>query len=105
VRPAIAVGHSAGALISSDGARRPHRADLIVSLNGALLPFRGSPARLRPLAGCSSSTCWCCGCSHGGGGPSSIERLIRNTGSTIDAAGVAQYAALVAPPMPGRRSA
>lgn len=105
LRPAIAVGHSAGAAIlirmALDGRIAP---DLIVSLNGALLPFRGfAGAVFAPLARLLFVNplvprlfAW------RAADPSSIERLIRNTGSTIDAAGVAQYAALFRRPAHAR---
>jgi len=104
-RPVIAVGHSAGAAIlvrmALDGRFAPH---LIVSLNGALLPFRGfAGAVFAPLARLLFVNplvprlfAW------RAADIASIERLIRNTGSTIDAAGVAHYAALFRRPSHAR---
>lgn len=104
-RPAIAVGHSAGAAIlvrmALDGRIAPH---LIVSLNGALLPFRGfAGAVFAPLARLLFVNplvprlfAW------RAADESTIERLIGNTGSTLDAAGVAQYAALFRRPSHAR---
>ena len=101
-RPEVAVGHSAGAAIVARmclaGRMSPR---LLVALNGAFMPFGGvanhlfSPlgeidgaqsigaARVR-LAG---FTC-----------RGAVERLIGNTGSTIDPAGIALYRKLVRNP-------
>lgn len=100
-KPDIVVGHSAGAAILArmclDRAIAP---DLLVSLNGAFMPFGGvanhllSPlARLlviNPFA--PRAFAW--QASHAG----AVERLIQNTGSTIDARGIAQYRKLVRSP-------
>lgn len=103
--PAVAVGHSAGAALlvrmALDGRIAPQ---LIVSLNGALLPFRGfAGAVFAPLARLLFVNplvprlfAWRAGDDR------SIERLIRNTGSAIDAAGVAHYAALFRRPSHAR---
>jgi magnesium chelatase accessory protein len=101
VRPEIAVGHSAGAAILArmclDGRIAPR---LLASLNGAFMPFGGIANRLispltqllmmNPLV--PRAFAW--QASHAG----AVERLIRNTGSTIDAEGIAQYRKLVRSP-------
>lgn len=98
VKPAIAVGHSAGAAILTrmvlDGRITPKA---LVSLNGAFLPFKGfagqifpSMARmlfLNPLA--PRAFAW------RAGDRGSVERLIKSTGSEIDAHGVELYARLL----------
>jgi len=101
VRPRLAIGHSAGAAIvvrcCLDGALR---SDAIVSINGALLPFRGTAgiffppmAKLlfaNPLAARLLA--------KRGGDQERILRLIRGTGSEIDPAGIARYARLFSSP-------
>ena len=72
----------------------------LVSLNGALLPFNNSAARvLSPLARLLFVNpftprlfAWKAGDTR------SVERLVRNTGSTLDAEGVEYYRQLVAKP-------
>jgi magnesium chelatase accessory protein len=105
VRPEVVVGHSAGAAIlirmALDGVIAPR---LIVSLNGALLPFRGfAGAVFAPLARLLFVNplvprlfAW------RAADPAAAERLIRNTGSEIDAEGVALYAALLRHPAHAR---
>lgn len=101
VRPTIVVGHSAGAAILArmciDGCMAPH---LLVSLNGAFMPFGGianhlfSPLAkflvLNPLV--PRVFAW--QASNAG----AVERLIANTGSTIDREGVELYRRLVRNP-------
>lgn len=101
VRPAVAVGHSAGAAILArmciDGRMAPH---LLFSLNGAFMPFGGianhlfSPLAkllvLNPLV--PRVFAW--QASNAG----AVERLIGNTGSTIDREGVELYRRLVRSP-------
>jgi magnesium chelatase accessory protein len=101
VRPQIVVGHSAGAAILARmclaGRIAPR---LLVSLNGAFMPFGGvanhlfSPLAkllvLNPLV--PRMFAW--QASHAG----AAERLIANTGSTIDQEGVALYRKLVRNP-------
>ncbi|WP_295848607.1 alpha/beta fold hydrolase BchO [Tardiphaga sp.] len=96
--PSIVVGHSAGAAILArmclDGRITP---DLLVSLNGAFLPFGGFAGHLfAPLAKFLVMNpmvprlfAWQAA-SDGG-----VERLLDNTGSHIDAEGIAQYRRLV----------
>ena len=97
-RPALAVGHSAGAAVMLrmvlDRLIAPRG---VVSLNGALRPYGGAAARwLSPVAKLLFLNpftprlfAW------RAGDPDSVARLIRNTGSTVDAAGVANYRTLV----------
>jgi magnesium chelatase accessory protein len=101
VKPDIAVGHSAGAAILArmclDGKIAPR---LLVSLNGAFMPFGGiahhlfSPLAkllvINPLA--PHLFVW------QASGPGAVERLIANTGSTIDPEGIALYRKLVRSP-------
>ena len=97
-KPAVAVGHSAGAAVvlrmALDRTSAPRG---LVSLNGALRPYGGDAARwlspvakllfLNPLT--PRLFAW------RSGDADSVARLIRNTGSTIDAAGAANYRTLV----------
>jgi magnesium chelatase accessory protein len=99
--PAMVVGHSAGAAImirmTLDGIVAPKA---LVSLNGALTPFRGlaknvfSPfaklLALNPIV--PHLFAW------QASDRSAVERLIGNTGSTIDPAGIELYRRLVASP-------
>lgn len=102
MRPEIAVGHSAGAAILARmclaGRIAPR---LLVALNGAFMPFGGVAAHLfSPLARMLVLNplvprvfAW--QASHAG----AVERLIANTGSTIDEEGVALYRKLVRNPV------
>lgn len=99
--PEIVVGHSAGAALAIemalDKAIAPHT---IISFNGALLPYRESAnplfsafARLfslNPLV--PRLFAW------RAGRRGTVERLIRQTGSRIDAAGLAYYQRLLTRP-------
>jgi magnesium chelatase accessory protein len=101
VKPAIAVGHSAGAAILArmclDGKIAPR---LLVSLNGAFMPYGGAANHLlSPLAKLLVMNplvprlfAW--QASNAG----AVERLIRNTGSILDARGIALYGKLVRSP-------
>ncbi len=101
VRPEIAVGHSAGAAILARmclaGRMAPR---LLVALNGAFMPYGGVANHLlSPLAKLLVMNplvprvfAW--QASHAG----AVERLIANTGSTIDQEGVALYRKLVRNP-------
>ncbi len=99
IEPTAIVGHSAGAAIAArlvlDGLARPR--DLI-SLNGAWFPPGGASGwwyapmarllALNPLAPVLFS--W------QAARPATLQRLLRGTGSTLDAAGQAHYARLAA---------
>lgn len=101
VAPAVAVGHSAGAAILArmclDGRIAPQ---LLVSLNGAFLPFDGWAAMLfLPLARLLAWNplvprlfAWRTA------DRAALERLLRSTGSTIDDQGMALYGRLVRSP-------
>jgi magnesium chelatase accessory protein len=101
VKPEITVGHSAGAAILArmclDEKIAPR---LLVSLNGAFMPFGGvADHLLSPLAKLLVLNpfvprlfAW--RASNAG----AVERLIRNTGSTIDPQGIALYRKLVSSP-------
>lgn len=101
VKPSLAVGHSAGAAIlirmALDEAITPRG---VVSLNGALSQFRGVARHVfGPLAKLLVLNpfvprlfTWAAGGRH------SVERLIRDTGSTLDREGVDLYAQLMQSP-------
>lgn len=96
--PAVAVGHSAGAAIlikmCLDKSIAPN---LLVSLNGALVPFGGRAGQVfSPLAKLLALNpfvpqlvAW------RAGGQDAIERLINNTGSELDARGAELYSRLI----------
>jgi magnesium chelatase accessory protein len=101
IRPALVAGHSAGAAIlcrmALDGRIAPKG---VVSLNGALLAFRGVAGHLfGPLAKLLASSPLT---SHilvaTMSGRRSVERLLEQTGSTIDERGIEIYTRLVASP-------
>lgn len=101
VRPALAVGHSAGAAVLArmclDGCIAPR---VLVSLNGALLPLFGlaghvfSPAaRLLAAAPLVPRLfAWRAGASG------AVERLVASTGSRLDPRGVELYRRLIVSP-------
>ncbi len=98
VEPVLAVGHSAGAAILArmciDGSIAPRS---FLSLNGALLPFRGCGSRLFPplarlLAG--SSILPALFARHASR-RSAVERLIEGTGSKLSPRSIDFYARLV----------
>jgi len=92
--PVIAVGHSAGAAILARMALdRLLAPQVLICLNGALLPFSGLPGWLfaplaRLLARSDLIPCWV---ARRARDRAVIERLIENTGSHLDAEGVACY--------------
>jgi magnesium chelatase accessory protein len=100
-QPAIAVGHSAGAALLArailDGRMGPKA---LVSINGALLPFDRPISQLfSPLAKMLALNplvprvaAW------RAANPAAVERLIRNTGSKLDAAGIELYRRLFRSP-------
>lgn len=101
VEPQLAVGHSAGAaILARMSLNRSIEPKLIVSLNGAFLPFGGMAALvLSPLAKALTVNplvprmfAW------RGSDPAAVHRLIKGTGSTIDAEGERYYGRLVANP-------
>jgi magnesium chelatase accessory protein len=101
IRPDVAIGHSAGAaILARMSVDRLIEPKLIVSLNGAFLPFGGMASRfLSPLAKAMTFNplvpymfAW------RGRDPAAVHRLIEGTGSTIDAAGERYYGRLVGNP-------
>lgn len=101
VTPALGVGHSAGAALlirmAIDGSIRPAG---IVSFNGALQPFEGLAGRLfSPLAKLLAlNPIVPRFVSASASDPAGVERLIRNTGSSIEPRGVELYRRLVSDP-------
>jgi magnesium chelatase accessory protein len=101
VKPAVTVGHSAGAAILArmclDKKIGPR---LLVSLNGAFMPFGGAAHHLlSPLAKLLVLNpvvprvfAW------QASNPNAVERMIANTGSNIDDRGIALYRKLVRNP-------
>ncbi len=100
VEPAVVIGHSAGAPIAArmclDGKITPR---LLVSLNGAWLPFRGSSGLLFPLMAQAlflnplTPRIFAALAERG-----RVARLIRQTGSNPDAVGIALYQRLLRTP-------
>ena len=102
LRPEFVAGHSAGAAILArmmlDGTIDPHG---LISLNGAILPLRGAPAHLfSPIAKLLASVPMISNvfARRAAADRTVVERLLRNTGSRLDDAGVALYARLVRQP-------
>jgi len=101
VRPVLVVGHSAGAAIlircCLDGALAP---DAVISLNGALLPFRGAAGFLFPplakLLFLNPLTPWMV--ARSASDRERVVRLIRGTGSELDEAGTDLYTRLFTSP-------
>lgn len=103
--PAGVVGHSAGAAVAvrmalddRGGALRDCRQ--LVSLNGALMPWRGVPALVfAPLARAMAASPWPARWfSRRMASVGAVRRLIAQTGSCIGPEGEALYARLVARP-------
>lgn len=102
VDPRAVIGHSAGAAILArcclDGALRP---DLLVSINGALLPFRGPAGFLFPplakLLFLNPLTPRMF--ARSARDPERVTRLIRGTGSELDETGIALYGRLFSNPV------
>jgi magnesium chelatase accessory protein len=95
LRPDVVVGHSAGAAILArmciDDAIVPRR---LVSLNGALMPLLGMPGRIfSPLARLFSHSGFMprLFAFHAAIDANVVPRLIRNTGSHLDAEGERLY--------------
>ena len=97
VEPALAVGHSAGAAIAVRIALEGRFAGGVVSLNGALKPFPGAAGHIFPAMAkllflnpvAQQVFAW------RAARPGAVARLIESTGSTIDAAGLRYYGALL----------
>ncbi len=96
--PDLVVGHSAGAAILArmclDRLIAPRA---LISLNGALLPLRGMPGHFfSPAAKLAAATpflprffAW------RAASPGAVERLVKSTGSSLDARGIELYRRLV----------
>lgn len=99
--PVVAVGHSAGAAVlvrmALDDMIRPR---ILVSLNGALLPFDGLAGRLfSPLARVLAGQPWVPGLfARRARDVRSVRRLLGSTGSVPDARSVELYARLMSHP-------
>jgi magnesium chelatase accessory protein len=97
MRPALVGGHSAGAAVAIqmtlDGSIAPLA---IVSLNGALLPFPGMANDFfGPVARLlASSSITAKAFTLFAGSRSTVERMMRSTGSSIDAEGMRLYVRL-----------
>lgn len=99
--PALVVGHSAGAAIALrmvlDGRIAP---GAVVSINGALLPFRGLPGQLfSPAARLLARLDFVPRLvARRAVDPDAVRRLLRDTGSQLDERGVALYRRLMCSP-------
>jgi magnesium chelatase accessory protein len=102
IEPTVVAGHSAGAAVLArmclDGAVSP---TALVSLNGALLPMPGMPTDIFAPAArlLASSSLTARALAFFAGDRVAVERLLRSSGSTIDAEGIRLYARLVANPV------
>jgi len=98
IEPAFIVGHSAGAAVALrmglDGRVGPHE---VISLNGALMPFRGLAGHVLPgLTRVMFLNPLSVGSFAGRARrPGAVERLIASTGSRIDAEGLERYTSLL----------
>jgi len=99
--PRLAVGHSAGAAIALrmilDGRIAP---EAVVSINGALLPFRGLPGQLfSPAARLLARLDFVPRLvARRAADPAAVNRLLRDTGSRLDERGAALYRRLMCSP-------
>ncbi len=98
LRPALVIGHSAGAAIGAqlclDGRTQPAA---LVSINGALLPLHGLAGRVfsplaRLLAAQPAVPLWF---AKRAAHPAVLQRLLDSTGSKLDAEGQRLYGRLV----------
>lgn len=95
--PKLAIGHSAGAAIlvrcALDGALQPVG---LVAINGALLPFRGAAGFLFPTLArlLALNPLVPLLVARSAANPDRVRRLIRDTGTNLDDAGLAVYARL-----------
>lgn len=98
VRPALVIGHSAGAAVAAqlvlDQSIAPQA---LVALNGALLPLHGVAGRIfSPMArALASQTVVPRLFAWNASRPAVVERLIAGTGSQLDAEGLRLYGRLV----------
>ncbi len=99
--PEVAVGHSAGAAILArmclDRQIAPRA---LISLNGAMLPLPNMPTEIfAPLArGLAAWDIVSRIAARQAAAPKALDRLIRSTGSTLDAAGTELYRRVVGSP-------
>ncbi len=101
VQPDLILGHSAGAAIAIQCRLDGHCAPRgIISLNGALLPWRGLPGHaFAPAAKLFAANAWVARLfAWRARDRRVIERLIASTGSTLDAQGVELYQRLIRHP-------
>lgn len=101
LHPILAAGHSAGAaIVARMSLDRRLALTGLMSLNGALLPLRGIPGYVfSPMARLLASSslvprlfAW------RAADPVVVERLVRGTGSTLEAAGLEWYGRLIRSP-------
>ena len=101
IRPEVVVGHSAGAAVAArlvlDARIAPR---VIVGINAAMLPLAGPAGRIfSPLARLlARNPLVPHAFAFGAARRSVVERLVRGTGSSIEAEGVALYQRLVGSP-------
>ncbi len=94
-QPAHIVGHSAGAAIALEMSERL-RPDRITGINAALSNFKGVAGFLFPLlAKALAMTPLTASVFSNTASPDTVHRLIKGTGSTIDAEGEALYLRLI----------
>lgn len=99
--PDLVIGHSAGAAIlirmSLDGFIRPRA---LISLNGALMPWRGLPAHIfSPAAKLLAANALVARVfARRAADRRAVERLVRSTGSTLEPEGVDLYQRLIRHP-------
>jgi magnesium chelatase accessory protein len=100
VRPRVAVGHSAGAaILASMALARRFTPEMLVAFNGAFVPFDGILRIFSPVAKFLASTSLVAEFAAARGrDPAAVARLLRGTGSTLDARGVELYGRLVHSP-------
>lgn len=101
IAPDIAVGHSAGAAVAIQMTlSRQITPRAIVSLNGALLPLGGMAGQFfAPLAKLLTAMPFVSGLfARRARDPQAIQRMIEQTGSTLDARGIELYRRLASNP-------
>lgn len=101
IRPQLAVGHSAGAAVAIQmTVSRQIAPRAIVSLNGALLPLSGMAGQIfAPLAKLLTAMPFVSDLfARRAGDPKAIERMIEQTGSSLDERGKELYRRLASNP-------
>ncbi len=100
-RPAMVAGHSAGAAVAArmclDGSIAPAA---LIGLNAALLPIRGAASRyMLPLARMLATSALVPRLvARFARNPGMVERMVADTGSTLEPAGIEYYRRLVGSP-------